>query len=68
MKTFWYGVTAVCLTSAFFTQLAQDKCLITLIWGLDWKWQFAGEMIATLAALALGARSQGKSSSSDIGR
>lgn len=63
MKSFWYGLSALLLTSAFFTQFFQDRALLTGCLKLDWKIQFAGEIALSLAALAAGAFSgQGKPS------
>lgn len=55
MKSFWYGLSALFLTSAFFTQLFQDGAILPVWLHLDWKFQFAGEIVLSLAALAAGA-------------
>ena len=55
MKRFCFGVTAVLLTSAFFTQFLQDRSLLTRLTGLDWKWQFIFEVVIAVTATFAGA-------------
>jgi len=55
VKRLYYGITAVLLTSAFFTQLLQDNSLLAAWLGWDWKIQFCLELAAGTAATFAGA-------------
>lgn len=50
MQRFWFGVTTVLLTSAFFTQMVQEQAFLPRFFGIDWKVQFCLEIgIGTIA-------------------
>ena len=58
MQRFFFGITTVLLTSAFFTQMLQDHAFFPKYLGIDWKYQFCLEIGIGTAATFLGVQTK----------
>lgn len=54
VQRFFFGITTVLLTSAFFTQMLQDQAAFPRFLGIDWKIQFCLEIAVGTVATFLG--------------
>lgn len=61
MQRIFFGITTFMLTSAFFTQMVQEKAFLPVYLGWDWKIQFCLELAIGTVATFLGVQRKKKS-------